>query len=266
MNIIKPMLIIGFLFLFMYFYARYLERSSLYYPDKNTESTPQDAGITYEDVFFSAADKVKLHGWFIPAAGLNTIIFCHGNGGNISHRIDKISFFHNLGVNIFMFDYRGYGKSAGRPSEAGLYQDAQAAYEYVKSRTASEKQKIIIYGESLGGAVAVDLASKVKADGLILESTFSNVADMARVIYPFLPEFLIKSKFNSIAKITDIKIPKLFMHSEDDNIVPFKLGKKLFDTAGLPKTFLKIEGIHNDAFYISQAKIKPIIKSFLESI
>ncbi|MCP4650727.1 MAG: alpha/beta hydrolase [PVC group bacterium] len=253
-------------FLFVYCYARYLERSALYYPEKEIVLKPNDVGLAFEEVHFTAKDKVKLHGWYIPAKDAQTsLIFCHGNGGNISHRMDKILLFNNLGVNMFIFDYRGYGKSKGRSSEAGFYNDAEAAYKYLKSR-GDAGRKIIIYGESLGGAVAVDLAAKVPVAGLILESTFTNVLDMAKVVYPLLPGFLVQSKFDSLSKIKTIDVPKLCMHSQDDNIVPFRLGKKLFDAASEPKQFLEIYGAHNDSFLNSEEEIKIKLRNFFREI
>ncbi|MBU0634341.1 MAG: alpha/beta hydrolase [Candidatus Omnitrophica bacterium] len=254
----------------LYLYAQYLEARTIYYPTRVLEATPGDIGLEYEDIFFSTEDNVKLHGWFIPKNGAKTtLVFAHGNGGNISHRLEKILFFNKLGLNIFIFDYRGYGKSRGCPSEAGLYRDGRAALSYLKSAPARDdkgKQAIIVYGESLGGAVAIDLAAKEKIDGLILEGTFTNVRDMARIIYPVLPAFLIKSKFDSLAKIREVEKPKLCLHSRDDDIVPFLLGRKLFDAASQPKEFLELSGGHNDAFFVSQTKIAAALKVFMQKI
>ncbi|MBI4846250.1 MAG: alpha/beta hydrolase [Candidatus Omnitrophica bacterium] len=254
----------------VYIYARYLENSSLYYPEKELEMVPADIGLAYEDVYFTAEDKVKLHGWLVKAENAKyTIIFCHGNAGNISHRIDKIKFFSLINVNTFMFDYRGYGKSEGAPSEQGMYADALAAYKYIidLSKKANEKHLVIVYGESLGGAVAIDLANKVKLDALITEGTFTCVKDMAKVIYPFLPAVFLKTKFDSFSKVPNVKIPKLFIHGSQDEIVPLRLGEKLFTAAAEPKQFLLIDNAgHNDAFFIAQDRISAAICSFLESI
>ncbi|MCG2704169.1 MAG: alpha/beta hydrolase [Candidatus Omnitrophica bacterium] len=264
--VVKALFIIlvcaGLLFL----YARYLERASLYYPTRDIEATPLQIGIEYRDIAFKAADGTQLHGWFIPATGAScTVIFCHGNGGNISHRLEKIDFFHRLGVNMFIFDYRGYGKSKGHCSEPGLYADAKAAYEYV--RRGFKQEHVIIYGESLGGAVAVDLAAKEKIDGLILESTFTNVADMAKVVYPWLPAGFLKTRFDSLAKISRVKAPKLHLHSQCDDIVPLRLGKKLFDAAPEPKKFVLLgSGMHNDAFFACNDTVRKEIGEFLEKI
>lgn len=252
---------------FLFFYARYLEWKNLYYPMRQLEATPADIRLEYRDVFFYTEDNIKLHGWFIPYPDARvSVIFSHGNGGNISHRLEKIFFFYNLGVNLFIFDYRGYGRSKGRPSEKGLYMDMTAAYNYLikNGLKIKEKQFIIAYGESLGGAVAIELASKVDIDGLIVEGAFTNVADMARIIYPFLPAVFLKSKFDSLSKVPNIKTPKLFMHGAHDEIVPLRLGKKLFEAAAQPKEFLLLDNGHNEGFFTSEQKIKKAIEKFLK--
>lgn len=231
---------------------------------KEIEVTPKAAGFDYQEISFKTQDGFLLNGWFIPAGeSERTVLFFHGNAGNISHRLEKIAFWHNLGLNIFIFDYRGYGQSQGKPSENGLYQDARAAYDYLQRERKLAEQEIIFFGESLGGAVAVDLATKTRPSALIVESTFSSSEDMAKIIYPFLPSFMLRTRFDSAGKVKEIKIPKLFIHSQSDEIVPFKLGQKLFAAAGEPKDFLKISGGHNTAFMESAGIIKDKIKDFL---
>ncbi len=248
-----------------YFYVRYLEKSILYYPIRQLEFSPSDIGLHYEDVFFTAGDNTKLHGWFVPAIDPKaTVIFVHGNGGNISHRLDKIRVFNGLKVNLFIFDYRGYGKSEGVPGEQGLYMDTQAAYDYIKQK--DPNGKLIIYGESLGGALAIDLAGKADIDGLILEGTFTSVADMAKIIYPWLPAVLLKTKFDSISKIPHVKAPKLHLHGEFDDIVPFSMGRRLFEAAKEPKKFVLMEGMHNDGFFVSAVKMRKELKEFFASL
>ncbi|MFH1062713.1 MAG: alpha/beta hydrolase [Candidatus Omnitrophota bacterium] len=253
--------------IFLFFYARYLENKSLYYPVGEIFDTPEDINLEYENVFFYSEDKVKLNAWLIKAKNPRaTIIFCHGNGGNISHRLDKIDFFYNLEVNLFIFDYRGYGQSQGKPSENGLYQDVQAAYKFIKDKQLGVP--IILYGESLGGAIAIDLAAKsdFAVDGLILEGAFNNVKDMAKLIYPLLPAGLLKTKFDSIAKIAKIKVPKLHFHGKADDIVPIALGRKLFAAGNSPKKFITLEGSHNDCFFISQDLARGSVNEFIDSL
>lgn len=262
---IKTMIAVVAFIAFFYFYARYLERTSLYYPSKQIEATPKDINLKYEDIYFSSEDNIELHGWFIPSEGAKlSMIFVHGNGGNISHRLEKLHIFNELGVNTFIFDYRGYGQSRGKPQEEGLYKDAVAAYNYIMER--QKQSKIIVYGESLGGAVAIDLASRVDIEGLVLEGTFTSVKDMAKVIYPWLPGFLLRTKFNSVDKIAKINAPKLHFHGQWDDIVPISLGKKLFEAAQSPKKFIAIDGAHNDAFFVSEEKVRKELKTFFRNI
>ena len=246
---------------------RYIERHSIFYPMKEIPSTPEAAGLLYEDVYFKTSDNKLLNGWFIPNENAKlTLLFCHGNAGSISHRLEKILIFHNQGLNVFIFDYRGYGKSQGSPSERGLYKDSFAALSYLTDKRGISKDDIILYGESLGGAVAIDLASKVKLRALITEETFTSIKDLATIAYPFMPKFIFSSKFNAIDKIKEVESPKLIIHSTDDEIVPFYLGEKLFNAAKSPKEFLKIRGSHNTAFFDSDQKFKEGIRAFLNSL
>ncbi len=246
---------------------RYIERQSIYFPMRDMYSTPRERGLPYEEIYFKTSDNKRLNGWFIPRDNAKFIVlFCHGNAGNISHRIEKISILHDLGVSTFIFDYRGYGKSQGRPSERGLYKDAEAAYRYLVEERKISKDDIILYGESIGSAVIIDLAKKVDVKALITEEAFTSIKDMARMAYPFLPHFIFSSRFDCVSKIKDITCQKLIIHSIDDEIVPFYLGEKLFKTARPPKKFLRIRGSHNTAFLDSGEQFKEGIKNFLEEL
>jgi len=262
-------LIIYLIIFFLLFlgYIKYIESRSIFFPTKNIDLTPADARIPFEDVYLKTTDDIRIHGWFIPFENApDAILFCHGNGGNISHRVEKIILLRRSRANIFIFDYRGYGNSQGRPFEKGIYQDAQAAYDYlVKVRKINPKH-IILYGESLGCAVAIDLASKERVGGLILEGAFSSGRDMARVIYPFLPTALFFNKFNSLDKIKKVSQPKLFIHSTSDEIVPYDLAKKLFNQAPQSKQFFDIKGGHNTAFIDSQQDYTRAIVSFVQEL
>ncbi len=253
--------IIIFLLLVLFvLYIHLIESKTVFYPSAKMELTPQEVGLPYEDIYFTTKDGIKLNGWLLqrPKAKA-TLLFCHGNVGNISGRLEKIKLFWDMGVNVFIFDYRGYGLSEGRPSEEGVYADAQAAYAFLKGREDLRPLPIIDYGVSLGGAIAVDLASKEKVFCLIVDSSFSSGRDMAKIILPIAPSFLIKTKLDSLTKIQKITVPKLFLHSQDDEIVPFQLGKKLFAAAPDPKIFKETLGDHN-AGYIQYQDI------FVESI
>lgn len=244
-----------------------LARKVIFYPDRVVSRTPQSIGLSFEDIYFMTQDKMKLNGWLIKSEeNQGTLLFLHGNAGNISHRLDKIMTFHRLGLNVFIIDYRGYGKSDGTPTEQGVYQDAESAYDYLINRGDVDSKRIIVYGESLGGAVAIDLATKRKIAGLIADSTFTSVPAMASESSSLVPGFMINTKMDSIAKVKNIFVPKLFIHSVDDDIIPFYMGKKLFDEAPAPKGFLRIRGGHNDGYFRSKTVFTEGIKDFLGKI
>ncbi|HAJ56551.1 MAG TPA: alpha/beta hydrolase [Candidatus Omnitrophica bacterium] len=262
---IKNLLVILAFAAFIFFYVRYIEKRSLYIPYREIERTPDSVGLEFEDLMIKASDGVLVNSWWIPAAPeAETVFFFHGNGGNLSHRLEKILFFHKLGLNVFIIDYRGYGKSTGSPSENGLYLDATAGYDHLTRQLKIREASIILYGESLGSAVAIDLASKKNVGAIITEGAFTNVKDMARAVYPVMPSFFLGSKFDSLAKISGINVPKLMIHSRNDEIIPYALGKKLFDAAGEPKYLLLVEGGHNECFYISEDKIREKIIQFIK--
>ena len=262
----KPILNVVVLVVVFLIAIRYIERHSIYFPMKDVFGDPSLIGLAYEDVYFSTRDGKSLNGWFIAAdKAKSTIILFHGNAGNIGHRLEKIMIFNDLGLNVFVFDYRGYGKSLGAPSESGLYKDAEAAYDYLTKERGIPQDEIIFYGESIGGAVAVHLAEEKSVRALITEETFSSIKDMSGLAYPFIPHFIFSSKFDSVSKIKTISCPKLIIHSVDDEIVPFWMGKRLFNEAAPPKTFLEIRGSHNTAFLESKEKFSAGLKSFLNS-
>lgn len=257
--------IIILLVLFVFF-LRYTEKRVLFYPTKDVSYSPAEVGLDFEDIFFKAADNVNINGWFVPCLDAEyTILFCHGNAGNIANRVEKLKFFHDLKCNVFIFDYRGYGKSEGSPSEEGIYKDVKGAYDYLLSRRI-RPATIIGYGESLGGAVITDLALKEKLAGLITDSSITSVKDMVKKIYPFLPYWLFASRLDAESKIKSIAAPKLIIHSINDEIVPYAQGLKLFKAAAKPKEFLKIHGGHNSGFYECEDILKDKIGNFIRGI
>ena len=264
---LKNIIYILIIIIFLLVYFRYFEHKSLYFPMKEIEYVPSDVGLSYEDIYLDTDDGVRLNAWLIPAENSRyTLLFCHGNGGNVSHRIEKVLMLNKLGLNIFIFDYRGYGGSNGRPSEQGFYKDARASYNYLVSEKGLSPDEIILYGESLGGAVAVELASKRKVRALITECTLSSAKDVAKVIYPFLPGFLISSKFDSTGKIKEIIIPKLIIHSQNDEIIPFGQSVRLFEAAPDPKKHLVLIGSHNTCYMDSKDLYTSGIRDFLEDL
>lgn len=243
----------------------FFEQKNLYHPYKEIAGTPEDLGIAFEDINFKTADGQTLNGWFIPARGAKaTILYFHGNAGNISHRLHKVKFFYEMNVNFLIFDYRGYGKSTGRPSEKGLYKDAQAAYDYLASRNDVDKSKIVAYGKSLGGPVAADLCLRRQAGALVLEGSFASVALRAQQLYPFLPmELLITQRYDAVHKVRSLRIPKLVVHGRQDEVINFCHGEILFAAASGPKQFLSFDGSHNDDVYITSPVYRDELLNFL---
>ncbi|MBC8282786.1 MAG: alpha/beta hydrolase [Nitrospinae bacterium] len=212
---------------------------------------PASLGLQVRDVYFQSDDGVKLHGWFVASPNARaTLLWFHGNAGNLSHRLDNIQRLLPLNLNIFIFDYRGYGRSEGEPDEKGIYKDSQAAYNKVLELEGVSVESLFLFGRSLGGICAVETALNNKAQGLILESVFTSASDMSRKIFPLIPlGWAIRSKLDAIGKVSQLTMPKLFLHGNRDEIVPFDLGRKLFDAASEPKTFYTIEGAgHNDTY------------------
>ena len=228
------------------------ESRYIFFPTRELEADPSLAALAYEEVAFATENRRTLHGWFIPGTpegnGI-TWLWLHGNGGNISHRVDELAMIHQrLGVNILIFDYQGYGRSEGKPTEQGTYQDARAALGYLATRPDVDAGKVVYFGRSLGSAGALNLAVEMPPLGLILVSPFSSVEDMARLSYPFLPVgWLTRGRYDSLSRIQLFRQPVLIVHGLLDELVPVAQGIKLFDAANEPKRFQALpEAAHND--------------------
>ena len=243
-----------------------LQSRLIYFPERELAATPRVKGLSYQAVVFKAADGIELHGWFIPAVpARGVVLFCHGNAGNISHRLESIELFHRLGLSTFIFDYRGYGQSQGRPSEAGTYRDAEAAWRYLLDEQNIPPARIMVFGRSLGGAVAAWLAQHQTPAGLILESTFTSIPDIGAEAYPFLPVRLMsRYHYNTVDYVGRVRCPLLIVHSRDDEMIPVAHGRRLFDAAKEPKEFLEIRGSHNDGFLTSGNLYRQGLEVFLE--
>ena len=231
-----------------------LENFLLYHPYREIEVTPGAYGVRYENVFFNAKDGVRLHGWYIAPIHPEgpVLLWAHGNAGNLSHRAENIALIQKeLGAGVFIFDYRGYGKSEGRPSEEGLYADGRAAYAWLSERVPTER--VFLFGRSLGAAVMVKLAIEgSKARGLILESPFESTLAMGKKMFPFLPVgWIVSSKFDNAAMLPKGKMPLFILHGDQDKVVPHAQGKRLFEAAGSShKRFFTIKGAgHNDTYF-----------------
>ncbi|MBZ0257694.1 alpha/beta hydrolase [bacterium] len=251
---------------FLYIGLRCFERMTVWVPKSGLVGSPGDIGLQYQDVTFQSSGGAVLHGWYVthehPVA---TLLFCHGNAGNISYRLESLRQFHSIGLNVFIFDYRGYGESKGWLSEDGTYRDAMAAYEWLRAQ--NPQRPLVIFGRSLGAAIAVDLASQVESDGAVIESGFTSINNLGEEIYPFLPVRAVSViDYKSIEKIPKLKAPVMVVHSVDDELIPFHHGKQLFEAAPEPKRFMEIHGSHNDGFSDSETQYLAGFKSYLKSI
>ena len=238
----------------------------LFQPSSRLIATPDAAGMAYETVHLDTEDGETLHGWWIPAPDVSrgTLLFFHGNAGNISGRLESVQQFHRLGLNVLIVDYRGYGESTGTPSEQGLYKDAQACWHHLTDTRGLAPEDIVIFGRSMGGGPATWLATQHTPGALILESVFTNVPDVGAHHYPFLPvRALATNQFDNESRVATIDVPKLHIHSRDDRVVPFELGREVYEAAAEPKQFLEIAGGHNDGFLVSEESYLETIDAFL---
>jgi len=228
----------------------FLEDSLIFVPSPYPEGNWRPPGLRFEDVEFPSDDGTPLHGWYVPhEKACGAVLFCHGNAGNITHREEILYRLHEVsGVTVFIFDYRGYGRSKGKPNEAGVLADARAARDWLSRREGVAPDRLILMGESIGGAVAVDLAAEQGARGLVLESTFTSLRDVAAYHFPWLPvRQLMRTRLDSLAKIKSYRGPLLQSHGDRDTIVPYQLGQRLFEAANEPKQFITFPGgDHND--------------------
>lgn len=239
----------------------------IYMPTSQVTSTPERIGLAYEDVERVTEDGVRLHGWFLPGpegGDVPVLLFLHGNAGNIGHRLHSLQQFHELGLAVLIIDYRGYGRSAGRPSEAGTYADARAAWRYLTEDRAIPPEAIVVFGRSLGAAVAAELATGVQPGAVILESAFTSAADLGARHYPWLPvRALLRHEYDVLGRIDAIGAPILLAHSREDEIVPFAHARTLHAAAGDAR-MLEMEGGHNDAFLATGDAYIEGLRAFLQ--
>jgi fermentation-respiration switch protein FrsA (DUF1100 family) len=240
----------------------------IFQPSPGVDLTPETLGIEAETVFLESEDGVRIHGFFLPSPGANrSLLFLHGNAGNASHRLPNAADLAALGADVLLLDYRGYGLSEGRPDEKGVYADARAGLEHLQIGRAFPLGRIVVFGRSLGGAVAVDLAADRPLAGLILESTFTSIAEMARAAVGIPLGGLIGRRFPADEKIARVRCPILFFHGSRDRIVPFELGRRLFEAAPEPKAFETIAGAgHNDTTLVGGAGYYRRIGRFLDQV
>jgi fermentation-respiration switch protein FrsA (DUF1100 family) len=258
--------IYGILCLFLFF----TQAKLLYYPNipsRKLTARPTDIGLDYESVSVTASDGTTIHGWYVasqPEKG--TLLFFHGYAGNISHRLDSIGIFHDLGFSTFIIDYRGYGQSQGTISESGTYLDAEAAWDYLTRTRKIPAGQIIVFGRSLGAAVAAHIASEYQPGALILESAFTSVPDMAARLYPIFPvRVLSRFLYDTKKMLRSVSCPVLIIHSPDDEIIPFENGLQLYESARQPRELLRIRGGHNEGFLVSGPIYSDGINNFIEA-
>ena len=248
-------------------FSGFLENFFLYHPLRKIEATPADHGIPFEDVRFQARDGVRLHGWYVEPPGPDrpVLLWAHGNAGNLSHRAHNIAMIHTeLRAGVFLFDYRGFGRSEGKPGEPGLYEDARGAYAWLRRRVPPER--ILLFGRSLGAAVVVRIVAEgAVARGLILESPFENLVAMGRTVFPFLPvSWLVSQEFDNLKYLPKVRIPVLILHGDADEIVPLAQGRRLFELANPPKRFYVIAGSgHNDTYVAGRGPYWDAWRSFM---
>lgn len=261
------LLVVAYLAMVLLVYS--FQSRLVYFPEavQQIRNTPQAIGLDYTSVNIATSDDETLHGWWVSAPDAKgTVLFFHGNAGNISHRLDYLTMFKRLGYNTLLFDYRGYGQSSGTPSESGTYLDAQAAWRYLVETQRIAPAQIVLFGESLGGAVAAWLAAREKPGMLVLASTFTSVPDLAAEIYPFLPvRWINRFQYNTLESLHSVTCPVFIAHSPQDEIIPFEHSQQLLQAAPEPKQFLTLEGGHNTGFIFMQPKWIKSLGEFMDA-
>jgi hypothetical protein len=247
---------------------RWFEGAMLYIPGREITAHPGSYGLKYEDLHLRAPDGPVLNGWYAENTPESPVILlCHGNAGTMSNRLDKLIKFRTAGASVLLFDYRGYGRSTGVPTEAGTYRDAETFYRWLIDVKKIEPGRIIFYGESLGNGVSIEMALRHKPLGLIVESAFTSTMDMGRLVLPWLPvRWMVKYRYDNLTKIPKVSCPVLVMHSRQDDVIPFEMGRTLFEAAPEPKTFLEMKGSHNDGFMDTGPAYDDAVERFLKSL
>lgn len=253
---------VGLALLLFFFQSRLV-----FYPqmDREVSVTPAQIGLPFEELHLKTADGVALHGWYVATAkSRGTVLFAHGNAGNISHRLDYLAMFHRLGYDTLIFDYRGYGNSEGQPAEQGTYLDAEAAWQFLAQQKHVPACRIVLFGESLGGAVAAQLATRHRQAALVIASSFTSVPDLGQQLYPYLPIRLIsRIRYDTRAYLQQVSSPVMIAHSPQDEIIPFTHGQALFAATRPPKEFLELTGGHNDGFIFMREDWVKALADFL---
>lgn len=270
--IILAAIVVGGLYLVLSLYIYFAQSSMVFLPQRAIDSTPDAVGMAFEEVHAVTSDSIKIHGWFVPALkSRGTLLFSHGNAGNISHRLQLIQLYRSLDLDVLIFDYRGYGQSEGKPGEEGTYRDIRAMWDHLIDERMIPPNRILIVGRSLGAAVVTHLTIELEDEnsptpaGIILESPFTSIPDMGASLYPFLPvRLLARIDYNNVANVRRMHVPLLVIHSVDDEITPFAHGESVFAAANEPKTFVEISGSHDDAYFIAEQRYIQAMRRFIE--
>lgn len=252
----------------------FLSQASLLYlphiPTSQIEYTPAAINLAFENVHLETPDGETLHGWFVPAGNPDrnaAVLIFHGNAGNISHRLDTLRIWHALGYDSFIFDYRGYGESSGSPDEEGTYTDAQTAWDYLVGEKGIPPDRLVLFGRSMGGAIAAQLATRIEPAALIIESSFSSVPDIAADLYPWLPARLLsRFEYDTRAHARQARCPVMVIHSREDEIIPFEHGHAIYAAAATPKYMLTLQGSHNQGFLNSGMHYIEGLQDFLDTV
>lgn len=262
--VVAVIVLFGLLTAWLYF----AQGKLVFFPSSEMSLKPDQVGLRFEELFIDVTPTEKLHGWYFPVdhgrPSKKTVLFFHGNAGNISHRLETASLITELGAECLLIDYRGYGRSDGSATEENCYADAKAAYDWLRQTKGLDPDDIVLFGRSLGGAVAIDLATRIECGGLIVESTFSSIEDMGKRMYPFLPvRYLVRYRFDALEKISRVNCPVLVTHSPEDDMVPFKMGRKLYQAAAEPSRFIELSGGHNDPSYFQSEVYRQALTSLI---
>lgn len=239
------------------------ENTFIYFPSRVW--IPQSMPFVPRDAWMTAEDGVRIHGWFVEAPDAKaTLLYLHGNAGNLSNRMDFVERLWRLPANVLIVDYRGYGRSEGSPDESGLYSDAYAAFDFLVRELKVPPSKIILFGKSLGGAVAAELATRVACGGVILQSTFTSVKEMSKRVLPILPaSWFLRHRYDTLSKVPRIACPKLVLHAKRDEIVPYDMGRRLFEAAAMPKRFVELDVPGHNDFMLASSDYDAALRSFL---
>jgi fermentation-respiration switch protein FrsA (DUF1100 family) len=270
---LRLLVVAALCYLLVLLVLRLSETRMLYVPggSRTLLAPPAELALDVRRVTVTASDGVRLVSWAMPVEGGSGywLLICHGNAGNISEagRPYHYAGLRALGLSLFAFDYRGYGESEGAPTEDGLYRDADAAYHYLRDTLGVPAERIVLFGHSLGSAVAVELASRMPAAGLILDAALSSVVERAQELFPYAPvRWLAASRYLSIERVGRLTLPKLFLHARNDDVIPLAHGRRLYEAAAPPKRFVELRGTHGDAFDVDSAAYYGAIGRFVAEL